>query len=259
MTLLTVWLINRDISGSRGGLKAAMSRLAKGDLSAEVPCANRRDDIREMAARVLVFRDGLAEAERLRTEQAAARQRAAAEHKASLAQSADGLESQIGRLVQTLSARSAELETTARSVTGSANLSNQQAASVAAAAEQASTGLHTVASAAEELSASINEITVRWRSRPNRRHRGGGRAAADAIVRTLAAGAEKIGAVVSLITNIASQINLLALNATIEAARAGDPARALPWRRRGEKPRHPGGQGDGGDCRPDHPDPVLNA
>ncbi len=44
-----------------------MSRLAKGDLSAEEPCANRRDDIREMAATVLVFRDGLAEAERLRT------------------------------------------------------------------------------------------------------------------------------------------------------------------------------------------------
>ena len=39
--------------------------------------------------------------------------------------------------------------------------------------------------------------------------------------------AEKIGAVVGLITNIASQTNLLALNATIEAARAGDAGKGF--------------------------------
>jgi methyl-accepting chemotaxis protein len=49
----------------------------------------------------------------------------------------------------------------------------------------------------------------------------------DAIVRALAAGAERIGAVVGLISNIASQTNLLALNATIEAARAGDAGKGF--------------------------------
>ena len=49
----------------------------------------------------------------------------------------------------------------------------------------------------------------------------------DGIVRALAAGAERIGAVVGLITNIASQTNLLALNATIEAARAGDAGKGF--------------------------------
>src|SRR6195952_1597842 len=39
--------------------------------------------------------------------------------------------------------------------------------------------------------------------------------------------AEKIGAVVALIGNIASQTNLLALNATIEAARAGEAGRGF--------------------------------
>jgi methyl-accepting chemotaxis protein len=42
------------------------------------------------------------------------------------------------------------------------------------------------------------------------------------IVEGLAQAATRIGAVVDLITDIASQTNLLALNATIEAARAGD-------------------------------------
>ena len=57
-------------------------------------------------------------------------------------------------------------------------------------------------------------------------------AAADAaqtsgIVLGLAEGAEKIGAVVGLISGIASQTNLLALNATIEAARAGEAGRGF--------------------------------
>jgi len=53
--------------------------------------------------------------------------------------------------------------------------------------------------------------------------------AADAA-RTIAdldASSEQIGAVVKLITGIASQTNLLALNATIEAARAGDAGRGF--------------------------------
>lgn len=42
----------------------------------------------------------------------------------------------------------------------------------------------------------------------------------DAVVQSLASGAQKIGEVVKLIQDIAGQTNLLALNATIEAARA---------------------------------------
>jgi methyl-accepting chemotaxis protein len=44
----------------------------------------------------------------------------------------------------------------------------------------------------------------------------------DAIVKTLADGAQKIGNVVNLISTIVAQTNPLALNATIEAARASD-------------------------------------
>jgi methyl-accepting chemotaxis protein len=49
----------------------------------------------------------------------------------------------------------------------------------------------------------------------------------DTIVRALAEGAEKIGHVVGMITDIAGQTNLLALNATIEAARAGDAGKGF--------------------------------
>ena len=49
----------------------------------------------------------------------------------------------------------------------------------------------------------------------------------NTIVSALAEGADKIGNVVGLITDIAGQTNLLALNATIEAARAGDAGKGF--------------------------------
>ena len=228
ITVLAVWLINRDTTASLGSLKTAMDRLAKADLTVEVPGTDRRDEVGGMAVAVLVFKDSMLEAERLRTAASETTHRAAAEHKATLHQMADAFESKVGRLVGMLSSSSTELEATAQSMTGTANHSNQQAATVASAAEEASTGMQTVASAAEELTASIAEIgrQVAQSSKIT------GKAVddatrTDAIVRALAEGAEKIGAVVGLITDIASQTNLLALNATIEAARAGDAGKGF--------------------------------
>jgi methyl-accepting chemotaxis protein len=228
LTSLAAWLIDRDITVSLGALKAAMDRLAHGDLATLIPGADRRDEVGGMAATVRVFRDHMIEADRLRTAQEAAKRQAAAEQKAALERMADGFESKIGGLVGLLSSGSTALETTARSLSATAAQSNQQAAAVAAAAEQAGTGLHSVASASEQLTASIGEISrqVAQSSRIT------GQAVDDArrtdtIVRALAEAAEKIGAVVGLITNIASQTNLLALNATIEAARAGDAGKGF--------------------------------
>jgi methyl-accepting chemotaxis protein len=51
--------------------------------------------------------------------------------------------------------------------------------------------------------------------------------ATNAQIKQLADAAQKIGAVVQLITDIASQTNLLALNATIEAARAGEAGKGF--------------------------------
>src|SRR5262249_8799086 len=49
----------------------------------------------------------------------------------------------------------------------------------------------------------------------------------DETVQMLAAGAQKIGEVVTLIQQIANQTNLLALNATIEAARPGEAGKGF--------------------------------
>jgi methyl-accepting chemotaxis protein len=228
LTILVAWLVSRDITVSLGGLKSAMERLAKGDLATVVPGTDRLDEVGDMAATVLVFKDSMTETERLRSAQDAAKIQAAAEKKAALNSMADGFEAKIGGLVVMLSSGSTELEATAQSLTSTANAGNRQATVVASAAEQASTGLQTVASATEQLTASIGEInrqvakssTITGNAVDDAKR-------TDAIVHALAEGAEKIGAVVGLITNIASQTNLLALNATIEAARAGDAGKGF--------------------------------
>jgi methyl-accepting chemotaxis protein len=228
VTILVAWLIDRDITGSLGGLKTAMDRLAKGELMTVIPGTDRQDEVGGMAAAVLVFKDSMAEAEQLRAAREEARLLAATAQKAALNGMADVFESTIGRLVGMLSSAFTQLEATARSMTSTAQQSNQQAAVVTSAAEEASGGLQTVAAAAEELSASISEINRQVAQSSNITGKAVDDARrTDAIVHALADGAEKIGAVVGLITNIASQTNLLALNATIEAARAGDAGKGF--------------------------------
>ncbi|HEY2137205.1 MAG TPA: methyl-accepting chemotaxis protein, partial [Xanthobacteraceae bacterium] len=222
------WAVARSIVRPLSGLKARMATLSAGDLVAPVAGASRRDELGEMARAVVVFRDSMSETGRLRTTQEAAKSQAEAAQKAALRQIADTFESKIGQLIGLLSAGSTEMEQTAQSMSGTANESNQRATAVASAAEQSSAGLQSVATATEELTSSISEISrqVVQSSKIT------GRAVDDAkrtnlIVQTLAEAAEKIGAVVGLITSIASQTNLLALNATIEAARAGDAGKGF--------------------------------
>jgi methyl-accepting chemotaxis protein len=228
LTSLTAWLINRDLVKSFGSLRAAMERLATGDLATEIPGAGRRDEIGGTAATVLVFKARMIETERLRTEQESVKRQVEETQKAALKRLADGFESRIGGLVGTLSSRSAALEATARSLTGTADEGSQRASSVAAAAELASGGLQTVASASEELTASIAEIgrQVAQSSKITERAVDDARRT-DTIVHALADGAQKIGTVVGLISDIAGQTNLLALNATIEAARAGEAGKGF--------------------------------
>jgi methyl-accepting chemotaxis protein len=139
-----------------------------------------------------------------------------------------GFETKAEQLVGLLAVSAAELEGTARSMSSTAERTNQQAATVTTAAEEAGVGVQTVATAAEQLSSSIREIgrQVAHSTRIT------GQAVEDArrtdgIVRALADSAQKIGDVVGLISSIASQTNLLALNATIEAARAGEAGRGF--------------------------------
>ena len=222
------WSLIRGISAPIGKMTTAMRRLADRDMSYDVPGVGRGDEIGNMAAAVLVFKESMIRADRLAAEQDQTKAASAVAQKAAMNETADAFQSKVGGLVAMLSSNAADLEATARTMAGTATQANGQAATVAAAAEEASAGVATVAAAAEELTASISEISrqVAQSARIT------DQAVADAqrtnaIVQTLTESAERIGHVVGLIANIAAQTNLLALNATIEAARAGDAGKGF--------------------------------
>ncbi len=109
-----------------------------------------------------------------------------------------------------------------------ADQASRRSAAVADAAGTAAANVQTVASAAEELSASTEEIArhVTETSRiADQAVAGIGRA--NDLILSLDEAAQKIGAIITLINDIASQTNLLALNATIEAARAGEAGKGF--------------------------------
>ncbi|SBW12237.1 Methyl-accepting chemotaxis protein [uncultured Alphaproteobacteria bacterium] len=224
---LAVVIGRRMIAAPVTAMTEAMRRLAEGDKSVEVPAEDRRDEIGRMAGAVEVFKRNAIEAERLAAEHEA--QRAERERRAETIENlAREFDERVSGMLGIVTEACAEMDATAQSLSASASQTSQQSGAVASASEQASASVQTVATAAEELSASIGEIARRIQEAHD-----ASRAAAseaehtDELVKGLAENSARIGAVVSLITDIASQTNLLALNATIEAARAGEAGKGF--------------------------------
>ena len=140
----------------------------------------------------------------------------------------DRFESEIGRVVVSVSDAVEELNCVSEAVNQTASDAREQSATVAAGAEEASTNMQSVAGATEELTCSIAEI--------NHQVKKASEIADDAVAKSqamssqiqeLASASGKIEQITQMINEIASQTNLLALNATIEAARAGEAGKGF--------------------------------
>ena len=225
---LLSWLIARDILGALKRQQNRMQRIATGMLDEQVEETQRGDEIGRMAETLEMLRKTALTARTLESEQAELKLHGEHEKRGALIALADRFDASVGQLVGLMASGSTELESTARSMTGTAERTDQKATVVSTAAAEASARVQTVASAAEQLSNSIGEISrhvvqsakITDRAVENARR-------TDTIVRALADGAQQIEHVAELISSIAGQTNLLALNATIEAARAGDAGRGF--------------------------------
>jgi len=226
--LAIAFLLARAIVRPVKAMTATMGRLSRGDMSAQIPGTERKDEIGEMSQAVQVFKDSMVETERLRGEQERQKVEAAEQRKAEMARLADNFEQTVGGIVKTVAAAATELRASAQSMSSTAEETNKQAQAVAAASNEAATSVQTVASAAEELSSSVDEIARQITQSNDVTSRAVKEAeTTNGEVAALAAAAQRIGDVVRLIEEIASQTNLLALNATIEAARAGEAGKGF--------------------------------
>ncbi len=181
-----------------------------------------------MARAAQVFKDNMIEADRLRAERAEVEQQVAASRKADMHRLAGDFEVAVGKIIQTVSSASNELEISASTLTATANRAQELTTLVATASEEASANVQSVASATEEMSSSVDEISRQVQESANIAKEAVEQARqTNAHVAQLASAASRIGDVVELINTIAGQTNLLALNATIEAARAGEAGRGF--------------------------------
>jgi methyl-accepting chemotaxis protein len=221
-------LVSRRVTRPLSKIQDAMHKLAGGDMSAEVSFGERRDEIGALGNATLAFKSSMVEANRLRVEQQESEGKAAAQRKDEMRKLADEFQAAVGGIVGAVSGASGELEAAARTLTKTADTTQQLAGMVTAASEEASANVQSVASAAEEMSGSVTEI--------GRQVQESSRIAAEAVsqaqktdarITELSSAASRIGDVVKMITAIAEQTNLLALNATIEAARAGEAGRGF--------------------------------
>jgi methyl-accepting chemotaxis protein len=134
----------------------------------------------------------------------------------------------VEAVLKTVADSAGSMRVTATALSGSSDQSSQRAEGAVKASNEASGNVEAAAAAAEELLSSITEI-ARQLDQTTELVRV---AVAEAQttndeIAGLAQAAQKIGAVVKLIQDIAGQTNLLALNATIEAARAGESGKGF--------------------------------
>ena len=220
------WL-TRLISAPIINMTNAMTKLAGGDKSVDIPATERKDEVGDMAQAVLIFRDNMIRADKLSAEQAT-EQEARMKRAEALREMVGQFEGDVAGILASFAESSRGLEETARTMNATSDETSHQATSVASAAEEAGVNVQTVASAAEELSASINEIGRQVSRSATISDDAADKAArANDKVQQLARAADQIGEVVGLIQDIAAQTNLLALNATIEAARAGEAGKGF--------------------------------
>jgi methyl-accepting chemotaxis protein len=137
-------------------------------------------------------------------------------------------EQSVGVIARTVAESADGMRRAASVMRESTIAAGERTMAVSTASDQASQSVSAAAAGAEEVAVSVAEIALQVAESAQIAGAAMAEAqATDASVGNLKQAAERISAVVRLISDIAARTNLLALNATIEAARAGDAGKGF--------------------------------
>ena len=212
------WALFASVRRCARDLESHFTEIIRGDLAAEIATPAARE-FRQVTAMLRAMRAHLAFANWQRAEY---ERRSVVFRRETVDRMARTIEQEAGAAVEQVAQRTGVMARDADAMAECAERVSTNSQHVAGAADQAMKNAQVVASASEQLAASIHEVAaqVGHASDVARAAATKGSDARDTI-RSLSEAAERIGAVVRLISDIAGKTNLLALNATIEAARAG--------------------------------------
>jgi methyl-accepting chemotaxis protein len=222
------FVLHKMVASPIAQMGAAMNELASGNLAADVPSWNRRDEIGVMSAALSVFKRNADEKARLESEQGEMARKAEQEKRETLSRMASSFEASVMGVVDQVGAAADAMNRLAGDLVQVADGAERESETVAHASESSGQSVDSVAAAAEEMSQSIREIDGKVsEASAVTRNAVDGIADASGQVNGLVQASSQIVDVVKLINDIAGQTNLLALNATIEAARAGEAGKGF--------------------------------
>lgn len=208
-----LFAVTRGITRPIVNMTKVMQRLAKNELSVDIPGENRNDEIGAMGAAVSVFKKNAQKREELEK---------------ALARMADSFEKDVGSILTSVLNELETIQQAVYQVSGSVESTNALSTSVVESSTTTATNVQTVAAAIEQLNLTNGEINNQVEFAANITTKAVEQTAAtDGHVQRFASRAAEIEQIIGLITDIAEQTNLLALNATIEAARAGDAGKGF--------------------------------
>lgn len=227
VTPVLIFMVNSGVKPIADASKA-LSLLAQGNIDTVLPKVTRRDEIGTMWGMLEKLRSALLRLREMDDEATRLREQAEEERKSLLEGVAIDIDRTLSSAMGELTATVNALRNNAAKLNDAANITSTKADAAAGTSESAARNVETVGAASEELAGAISEIDRQVAESANITKNAVQQVVqTEELVSELTRCSDKIGNVVTLISDIADQTNLLALNATIEAARAGETGRGF--------------------------------
>ena len=209
------------------GIVDDMLTIERGDLTTEIRNIRRKDEFGKIARALAAFRDSAIIEQRLYIkERAQASERD--DQRSLLEDMITEFKDKELRLLGGVTESGKHLEDNSKAMREKADMADDEIHKIFDTIQDTSKGIRGIGDVIVEMSQSMQEI--------NNKTQESARIADDTVRNTenvdksaqkLSQASQDIGAIVQLIQDIASQVNLLALNATIEAARAGEAGKGF--------------------------------